>query len=352
VKIAFGVCSLGIGHATRSAPLINKLIDEGHEVVLISYGRAAELLRREYGELKLYELPDFPIEYPERAHQFIPYFFMNSNKIVGMMLKSHRRFLELHEKEGFDLIVSDSRFDVFHRKVPSYLIIHQLRIMVPLKVLRFGIMIYNSYITRFFKKILVPDFRENSLSGDMSHNLRIIDGSKIEYIGPLSPFKQRRVEKDIDILISISGPEPQRSIFEKKVLEEIRELKGNVVVTLGKPDGEREMDNVKVYSYLPMEKREEIMNRSKLIISRSGYSTIMDLYVIGGKAMFVPTPGQPEQEYLAKYLESRKIAGFAHQDSLDLKDLVSRSRKYRGFDGGYDVSRSVENFMRVIGDGD
>jgi len=352
VKIAFGICSLGIGHATRSSPLINKLLDEGHEVVLISYGRAATLLRREYKDLKLYELPDFPIEYPERAHQFIPYFFMNSNKIVGMMLKSHRRFLELHEREKFDLIISDSRFDVFHRKIPSYLIIHQLRIMVPLKILRFGIMIYNSYITRFFNKILVPDFKENSLSGEMSHNLRMIDGSKIEYIGPLSPFRYREMQKDIDVLISISGPEPQRSIFERKILEEIKGLEGNVVVTLGKPDGEKEINNVKIYSYLTMEEREEIMNRSKLIISRSGYSTIMDLYVIGGKAMFVPTPGQPEQEYLARYLESKGIAGYVHQDSLNLKELIERADKYRGFKGGYNVSTSVKNFMRVIGHGD
>jgi len=352
VKIAFGVCSLGIGHATRSSPLINKLLDEGHEVVLISYGRAAALLRREYKELELYELPDFPIEYPKRAHQFIPYFFMNSNKIVGMMLKSHRRFLELHEKENFDLIISDSRFDVFHRNVPSYLIIHQLRIMLPLKILRFGIMIYNSYITKFFKKFLVPDFREDSLSGEMSHNLRMIDGSKIEYIGPLSPFRHRDMQRDIDVLISISGPEPQRSIFEKKILEEVGELEGNVVVTLGKPDGGREKGDVKIYSYLTMQEREEIMNRSRLIISRSGYSTIMDLYVIGGKAMFVPTPGQPEQEYLARYLETRGIAGYTHQESLRLKELIEGAKRYRGFAGGYDVSSSVENFMRVISDGD
>ncbi len=348
MKIAFGICSLGIGHVTRSLPLIKKLEEEGHEIVLVSYGRAAQMLRKEMGHLKLYQIPDFPIQYPEKAHQFIPYFFMHSNKILSTMLGSHREFVNLHERENFDLIISDSRFDVFHRNVPSFLIIHQLRIMVPLKLLRFGITIYNRYITRFFKRILVPDFRENSLSGEMSHNLRMMEKDKIEYIGPLSPFRHRNMKRDIDVLISISGPEPQRSIFEKRVFESLDSIEGNVVVTLGRPEDGEKRNDVRIFPYLSMEKREEIMNRSKIVISRSGYSTIMDLYVIGGKAMFVPTPGQPEQEYLARYLENTGIAGYTTQDKINLEDMVERAKNYRGFKGNYDVSKSVENAMRVI----
>ncbi len=348
MKIAFGVCSLGIGHATRSTPIIAKLVEEGHEVVIISYGRAADILKKEFPYLKVYEIPDFPIQYPERAHQFIPYIFMNSNKIARSIFKAHKNFLGLHERQNFDLIISDSRFDVFHRNVPSFLIIHQLRIMVPLHILRAGILVYNTYMSRFFKKILVPDFEENSLSGEMSHNLKIIDGSKIEYIGPLSPFKHRDLHRDIDILISISGPEPQRTLFERKIMESIDDLDGNIVITLGKPDENIQNDGLKIYSYLTMKEREEIMNRSKLVISRSGYSTIMDLYVIGGKAMFVPTPGQPEQEYLARYLESKGVAGYMSQENLDLKEIINKANNYRGFKGKYDTRISVENVMRVI----
>ncbi len=348
MKIAFGICSLGIGHATRSIPLIEKLEKEGHEIILVSYGRAAEILKKEYGHLKLYELPDFPIEYPERAHQFVPYFFMHSNKIMKSMFRAHKAFLKIHEKENFNLIISDSRFDVFHRHVPSFLIIHQLRVMVPFKILQIGTLIYNKYMSRFFTKILVPDFQNNSLSGKMSHNISIIEKEKIEYIGPLSPFRFKNRTRDIDVLISISGPEPQRSIFEKKVFETLDEIDGNVVITLGKPEEQIKRDDVHVYSYLTMEERGEIMNRSKLVISRSGYSTIMDLYVIGGKAIFVPTPGQPEQEYLAEYLQKRGIAGYTTQDRMNLGDLIKKLNGYRGFKGNYDVGKSVENAMRVI----
>ncbi len=348
MKIAFGVCSLGIGHATRSTPIIKKLVDEGNEVVIITYGRAADILKKEFPYLKIYEIPDFPIQYPERAHQFIPYIFMNSNKIARSIFKAHKNFLGLHERKNFDLIISDSRFDIFHRNVPSFLIIHQLRIMVPLKILRAGILVYNTYMSRFFKKILVPDFEKNSLTGEMSHNLKIMNGEKIEYVGPLSPFRHKPVPKDIDILISISGPEPQRTLFERKIMESIDDIDGNIVITLGKPDERLRDDGLKIYSYLTMKEREEIMNRSKLVISRSGYSTIMDLYTIGGKAMFVPTPGQPEQEYLARYLESQGIAGYMNQDELDLREIISKARYYRGFRGKYDPSISVEKVMRVI----
>ena len=347
MKIAFGVCSLGIGHATRSLPLIRALEKEGHEIVLISHGRAYTLLKKELPYLKIYNLVDYPIQYPDKAYQFIPYFFAKSNKILNAMLRGHREFLELHKKENFDLIISDSRYDIFHRDVPSFLIIHQLRIMLPMTLLSYGTMFYNAHMSKYYTKILVPDFEKNSLSGEMSHNILFIPQEKIEYIGPLSPFRNLDLPRDIDVLISISGPEPQRSIFERKVMEQLDDLDGNVIVTLGTPenDGKRRENT---YHYLTFEDREKIMNRSKIIISRSGYSTIMDIYTIGGRAMFVPTPGQPEQEYLARYMEMRKIAGFVDQDSLNLRENLERVNGYRGFSGGYSTQKSVKRFLEVI----
>jgi len=345
VKIGFGVCSLGIGHATRSIPLIKKLMDDGHEVIIISHGRALILLKKEFPDIKIYELEDFPIKYPEKAHQFIPYFFAQSNKILKNLISSHQTFLKIHERENFDMIISDSRFDIFHRSLPSFLIIHQLRVMVPF--LGDLVLLYNLYMSKYFTKLIVPDFENDSLSGEMSHELRLFPMEKINYIGPLSSFRRRELKRDIDVMISISGPEPQRTLLEKSVLAQLDSLTGNVIVTLGKPESHI-TGKSNVYGYLPIEKREEFMNRSKLIISRSGYSTIMDLYIIGGKAMFIPTPGQPEQEYLARYLEKKGMAGYTHQDNLDLKNLVERAKYYEGFKGDYDASKSVENFLRVI----
>ncbi len=349
MKIAFGVCSLGIGHATRSIPVIRGLLKEGHNVVLISYGPAYSLLKKEFPYLRIYSLKDYPIRYTEKAYQFIPYLFANSHKIIKTLLDSHRKFLLMDSKENFDIIISDSRYDIFVRNKPSYLIIHQLRIMLKLAILRGGTMFYNSYMTKYFRKIIVPDFEENNLSGEMSHNIRFVDKKRIKYVGVLSSFKSLGIPRDVDVLISISGPEPQRSIFERIILKKVKNLKGKVVVTLGKPDNEiRKDDKIKIYSYLPFEEREKLMNRAKIIVSRSGYSTIMDLYVIGGKAVFVPTPGQPEQIYLAKYLESKSVAGYETQEKLNIVNSIAKARKYRGFRGGYDVEETIKNIWSVI----
>ncbi len=349
MKIAFGVCSLGIGHAIRSLPIIRKFDNEGHEVILITYGRAYSLLKREFPHLKIYSLEDYPIKYAEKAHQLIPYIISNSHKIIKTLIDSHRKFLLIDSRENFDLIISDSRYDVFVRNKPSYLIIHQLRIMLNLAFLRGGTMFYNSYMSKYFRKIIVPDFRDNGLSGEMSHNVKFIDPKRIEYVGILTPFRKLNVPKDVDLLISISGPEPQRSIFERKIMNSLNAINGNIVVTLGRPEREEKKEGkIKIYSYLSLEKREELMNRAKLIISRSGYSTIMDLFAIGGRAFFVPTPGQPEQVYLARYLKSKNIAGYQDQENMNLHKMVEEAKKYRGFKGGYDVNRTLENIWRVI----
>ena len=349
MKIAFGICALGIGHVTRSLPIITGLLKEGHEIVVISHGRALSVIKKKFPTLKFYDINDYPVIYTEKAFQFIPYFLANSHKIIHSMLETHRLFLDIDARENFDLIISDSRYDVFNRLKPSFIILHQLRIMLKLALLRGGTMFYNHYMTKFFKKIIVPDFPTDGLSGALSHNLRFIAPERIEYVGPLSSFRHKGSKRDIDLLVSISGPEPQRSIFENKIMNEISDIKGNIVITLGRPEKDiHTIGNTKIYSYLDFKEREDIMNRSKLVISRSGYSTIMDLYTIGGKAMFIPTPGQPEQLYLAKYLHSRGIAGYAMQEDLNLLGLMKRVKDYRGFQGGYDINKSIERVWEVI----
>jgi len=50
MQIIYGVCSWGLGHATRSLPIMRKLISEGHELAIISNGRTLELLKKELGK--------------------------------------------------------------------------------------------------------------------------------------------------------------------------------------------------------------------------------------------------------------------------------------------------------------
>jgi uncharacterized protein (TIGR00661 family) len=333
MKLIYAVCSWGLGHATRSLPVIRKLTDENNEVTIISEGRSLELLKKELGEdIKEYiEIPDYPMLLSENARQFMAKSVVYWPLFIHRMRKGLTTLTNILKNRKCDRIISDSRFDMYNRKIPSFFISHQIRIMNPLRIGMFenGSEIFNLYFFKRFRGVIVPDFKKDGLSGDLSHNLKRIDEDKINYVGVLSDFRKKSVKKDIDYFVSISGPEPQRSIFEKKLLNQIDNLSGKVVVTLGKTENLDEFKDKKfeTYSFLTKEKREEFLNRSKLIISRSGYSTILDLSVISTKALMVPTPGQIEQEYLAKYHKKKKFFHCVNQNKIDLSKDIKISEK-------------------------
>ena len=224
--------------------------------------------------------------------------------------------------------------------------------MNPLRINMFekGSEIFNLFFFKRFRGVIVPDFKTDNLSGDLSHNLNRIDENKLHYVGVLSDFKKRNIKKDIDYFLSISGPEPQRSIFEKKLLDQIDSLSGKIVVTLGKTEfSDRFKDkDVETFSFLSKEKREEFLNRSNIVISRSGYSTILDLSVIGTKALMVPTPGQVEQEYLAEYHNKKRFFHCVKQDKINLKKDVELANKTKGIKKDINVDKTVEKIIDII----
>jgi predicted glycosyltransferase len=75
---------------------------------------------------------------------------------------------------------------------------------------------------------------------------------------------------------------------------------------------------------------EAALNSSKLIISRSGYTTIMDLAKLEKKAIFIPTPGQFEQLYLSEKLSQEKIVPSIKQEAFSYSDL-KWNKNYSGF---------------------
>ncbi len=346
MKIAFAICSLGLGHASRSLPLIKALIKEGIEVTVIAHGRSKTYIEKSIGDIKIIDLPDYPLEYTKTRASFFPNIILKSPAILSSFIEEHKEFLNIQKKHDFNLIISDNRYGIFDPEIPSYIITHQLRIMNPFRIrtLETLSMFYNSYVSKFFKKVLIPDFEEDSLSGNLSHNLKFLDINKIKYIGPLSNFKKLDIQKDIDILVTISGPEPQRSIFEDIIKKEIKKFDGNYYIVLGKPDFHKNDGNV--INFASQDEMEKLYNRSKVIISRSGYSTIMDLFHIGGKAFFIPTPSQPEQEYLSEYLNKKSVSGYSRQE--DFKFELINTENYKGFNGGYDTEKSVKNFMDEV----
>ena len=353
MNIVYGVCSWGLGHATRSLPIIRKLIDEKNDLTIISSGRSLDLLKKELGNGNNYfDIPDYPVLISENTRQFVVKSFVYWPAFIKRMESGLQKLKKILDKKKYDRIISDARYDIYDKKIPSFFISHQMRIMNPLRLKKFerGSEIFNLFFFKRFAGVLIPDFKNDSLSGELSHNLKKINEDKLHYVGVLSDFKKKQKKKDIDFLISISGPEPQRTLFEEKLLSQVNELKGKIVITLGKTEGQEKFNKkgIETYSFLPKGKREDLLNRSKLVISRSGYSTIMDLAVIGTKALMSPTPGQIEQVYLGEFHNMKNTFYTVDQYRINLKKDVEIAKKTTGITRNCNVDETVENIINYV----
>lgn len=335
--VIYAIIDWGLGHVTRSTPIIRRLINDGNRVILVSHGKALSMLKEEFPECVHRDVKDIQIAYPKFGFMFV---FKMVSQVPKMLLgwRHERRKVKVLEKEfDPDLIITEMRLGFWSKKTPSILITHQLRFHLPKHLAIFMIFgeWFNRIVFRHYNYVFVPDAKdEPNLSGDLSHNSRISRHPKVRHIGCLSSIvpDANPPEKDIDVLISISGPEPQRTQFEKKVLGQLDNISGTGVVTLGKPATEnniiKKTDNVTVYAHLNRKEMNSMMQRAKHIVCRSGYSSVMELLALQKSALFVPTPGQTEQEYLAKYYEKEGLFSYCTQDKLDLKDIrINNSRR-------------------------
>ena len=354
MDIVYAVCSWGLGHATRSLPLIRKLIKEDNKLTIVSSGRSLTLLKNELkNTCKFFDIDDYPMLLSGNSYQFMAKSLVYWPKFINAIRVGHEKILKIISKGNYDMVISDGRYDGFSRFLPSFFISHQMRILNPMRIrsLENGSETFNKYFLKYFKSYIVPDFKEDGgLSGELGHLINKLDKTKIHYVGVLSDFSKKSVKKDIDYLISITGPEPHRTTLENKILKQAENLKGNIIATLGKSESSHfsKNQNITTYSYLSKKERELLLNRAKLVISRSGYSTILDLAVVGSKALFIPTPGQIEQEYLASYHNKLGTFYCVEQNKINIIKDVKEAEKRTGITRECKVEKSVENCLKVL----
>ncbi|MGK4566880.1 glycosyltransferase [Flavobacterium sp. 3HN19-14] len=209
-----------------------------------------------------------------------------------MAILNEKRTIEKWVDEyNLEGIISDNRLGVRNRKIPSVFITHQLNVLtgntseITSKL--------HQYIIRKFDECWVPDFEKMpNLTGKLGH-LRKTD-LKIKYIGPLSRIRKLDIPQKYDLMVILSGPEPQRTMLEEKIKSELMQFNGKVVFIAGKVETLQKSElkgEVKYYNFMNSEQLEKTFNQSKLVLCRSGYTTIMDLAQLGKKAFFIPTPG-------------------------------------------------------------
>lgn len=338
LHILFAVHDWGLGHATRDLAPIRALLEHGHRVSVLSCGRALSVLRAELGgACTFHALRDIP----KPLSRWPALFYLRMSLAmpqVWLTFRRERAFVRrLHREHGFDRIVSDSRFGVCLPEVPSFFLFHSLRQIIPGRPYRLERLVEASQrrLTRHARAVLVPDRERDDLAGDLCHRMSCDWGERVRYIGPLASVHPHPAERDLDCFISISGAEPQRSLFEAIVLRQVTRLPGRVVVALGRPDraGAQEAlagGRISVHAYLDRHAQQAMFDRARLVVCRSGYSTIMELAQWRVPALFVPTPGQSEQEYLAAYHRDLGHTHAVRQSELDLPRDVEVARTLPG----------------------
>jgi len=349
MKILFGVFDWGLGHATRDIPLIKELCKK-NEVYLLSTGLALKILKDYFRDRCFYY--DVPSLYPPytKTAFFRLKFVLSCPWMLKTLRQARKQTEQIITREKFDAVVSDCRYDVYDRPENSYLINHQLRFKTPLGA-EWAFELWLASRMKKYRYVFVPDFEEHNLSGHLSHNLRYISEDKIRYIGILSHLSKLDKEQDIDYFVSLSGPEPQRVVLEKKIISQLNQLKGRVVIAGGNPEGQEKKlpGDAEFYSFLKTEQQQDIMSRSKFVITRSGYTTIMELAELDRKkALLMPTPNQTEQEYLADYYEEKRYFHHISQYKLQLDRDIEESKRFEGFTAPWKTEESVRNFIRII----
>jgi uncharacterized protein (TIGR00661 family) len=254
---------------------------------------------------------------------------LQSPKILLGIKKEKIALEEIIKDYNIDGVISDNRFGLSTKKVPCTFITHQLQIQSPYFTAAIQQFNYN-YINRFNACWVMDDEKEN-LAGSLSKP-EILPDNTI-YIGMQSRFEKREVEKKYEFLGIVSGPEPQRSILEKGLIKALQGRKGNSLIVLGKTELSKseQIGNLTIRSHLNAENLNTAILQAELIICRPGYSTIMDLAKLGKKAIFIPTPGQTEQEYLAEYFMEKGICFAQKQNDFNLQTAIDKSTSFTGF---------------------
>ena len=326
----------GLGHATRMVPVVEVLIKQGVKVILAADKRPYDFLRQRFPECEMIRLPGFEPVYPEKRSMTVQMLF-SFPKMMRCAREANRKLQKIIEKYQIDVVISDNRYELYSPKIYSIFITHQLNIRTRKTQKPFKPIItylINRYISKY-DELWIPDFEDlqQNLAGSLSHPARY-PVKNYHFIGPLSRFKHQTVGKTafFDLLVILSGPEPQRTVFEQIIMEQLARTNLQTVILQGKPEEKKKQTqgNISLISHTDDEEMAALIRSAPLILSRPGYSTIMDLTVFGKKAIFVPTPGQTEQEYLAQKLERSGYCYYEEQKSFDLVRAVKEAEKYTG----------------------
>lgn len=338
LNILFVPLDWGLGHITRCISLLNEFRSQNCTIYIAGEDTAKALLYDDFQEVTFIYKRGYRVRYSTNPSFFGLKILSQVPRIVSAIYFEHRWLKKVVKKYSINAIISDNRFGLYHSTIPSIYITHQLRIKTGSIFLEKIIQKIHHRFIRRFTSCWVPDFEgTDNIAGQLSHTVPV--PPNVVYIGCLSRFVKQPQQKILyDLLIILSGPEPQRTIFEDILLSQVKNYPGRVLFVRGLPgimQGNSGMNVEKgsalkiiIKAYLSSDELNNAIQQSEMVISRSGYTTIMDLIKLGQKAILVPTPGQTEQEYLAKHLMKQNFFYTESQENFVLKQALIKAKKF------------------------
>ena len=342
----------GLGHVTRCIPVIQQLINQDFLVLIAAEGNSAHLLSQEFPNITILAIPGYKIFYTNKKFYFKIKLFGQIPKILRAIKHEHKWLKQIIEQYKIDIVVSDNRYGLYNAKIKSIFITHQLAIVTGNFFTDWLVQKLNYKRINRFDECWIPDQEMPfNFAGKLSHpQLKPLIPTK--YIGLLTRFKKETVEKNIDLLVIISGPEPQRTALENILLLQMNIPAFKMVLVRGLPGVTNKIINenkaLKIYDHLPALQLSKLIQSSKLVVARSGYSTIMDLVALQQKAILIPTPGQTEQEYLAEYLASKKYFVAAKQTGFNLVKEIKNLEKLELINIPWVENKTLENAIKQL----
>ena len=341
----------GLGHATRIVPIIETLLNHNSKVIIAADKRPYEFLKQRFPDIEIIRFPGFEPEYTTKASMAL--------KMVlsfPLMLKKGRDANKMLQKiiiqHDVDIIISDNRFEAYSQDAYCVFITHQLNVQTQVWQRFFKPIItklINNYI-KHYDELWIPDYEnpEQNLTGKLSH-IKKFPIKNYHFISPLSRFEHNDNHNDLeknDLLIILSGPEPQRTKLENLLIKQVLQSNLRTTILQSKPEENKntQKENIKFISHASDKQIAALIKSARMIISRPGYSTVMDLSVFGKKAIFIPTPGQTEQEYLAKKLKNQGYCYYEKQKIFNLNKSLSEAENYTGLPK-LNINISLENHI-------
>jgi UDP:flavonoid glycosyltransferase YjiC (YdhE family) len=345
----------GLGHASRCIPIIHELKNQGAEVIVGASNKPLQLLLKEFPNIEHVELPGMNISYPK----FMPmsvYMGIRAPRFLKWVKEEQELLRSIVDTYNIHGVISDNRYGLFHKSIPTVLITHQLYIKASVLSKALERITFNYASRHTF--CWVPDNKgEPNLSGELSHGDRRLNN--LRYVGLLSRFNIPDYYKPIiryDLLVILSGPEPSRTILEKTVLKQLIKSDLKVLFVRGLVNSEPRVedkvsDNIVRINYFNSEELQKAILISKVVLCRSGYSSIMDLSVLKKKVIFVPTQGQTEQFYLAKKLKKEKRAFYTTRANLNIGKSYKKALQYDGLDMDQNpdlLIEAISDFLKLV----